>query len=248
MKEVHKKPTASLVGPLFSYLFDFQGFLARLMALAPLILILLSSPKDFLITVREDVRQVICPVRKENTVSVGEDKLQHLRKLTVNSYKLASCLINFHQKALAKSIKFFTHYAIEKMGPPWKRAKTPFIALWVLFWDVVLVIVVGVILGGVCLCILLLGLVLLIYWYSPWFSPMLVCLRKLRQMLKKWSLEVFNKYRHCLTPMFIGVQIFLVGFQLLLMAILTDGCLVGGLSCRCITHMCGCILSQGFLC
>ena len=239
MKEVHKKPTASLVGPLFSYLFDFQGFLARLMALAPLILILLSSPKDFLITVREDVRQVICPVRKENTVSVGEDMLQHLRKLTVNSYKLASCLINFHQKLLAKSIKFFTNYAIEKMGPPWKRAKTPFIALWVLFWDVVLVIVVGVILEGVCLCILLLGLVLLIYWYSPWFSLMLVCLRKLRQMLKKWSLEVFNKYRYCLTPMFIGVQIFLVGFQLLLMAILTDGCLVGGLSCRCITHMCG---------
>ena len=242
MKEVHKKPTASLVGPLFSYLFDFQGFLARLMALAPLILILLSSPKDFLITVREDVRQVICPVRKENTVSVGEDMLQNLRKLTVNSYKLPSCLIKFHQKALAKSIKFFTNYAIKKMGPPWKRAKTPFIALWVLFWDVVLVIVVGVILEGVCLCILLLGLVLLIYWYSPWFSLMLVCLRKLGQMLKKWSLEVFNKYRHCLTPMFIGVQIFLVGFQLLLMAILTDGCLVGGLSCRCITHMCGLVI------
>ena len=240
MKEVHKKPTASLVGPLFSYLFDFQGFLARLMALAPLILILLSSPRDFLITVREDVRQVICPVRKENTVSVGEDMLQHLRKLTVNSYKLASCLINFHQKALAKSIKFFTHYAIEKMGPPWKRAKTPFIALWVLFWDVVLVIAVGVILGGVCLCILLLGLVLLIYWYSPWFSLMLVCLRKLRQMLKKWSLEVFKKYRHCLTLMFMfGVQIVLVGFHLLLTAILTNGCLVGGLSCRCITRMFG---------
>ncbi|CAH3140874.1 unnamed protein product, partial [Pocillopora meandrina] len=239
MEEVHKKPTASLVGPLFSYLFDFQGFLARLTALAPLFLILLSSPKDFLITVREDIRQVICPVCRENTVSVGEDMLRHLRKLSVNSYKLASCLINFHQKALAKSIKFFTHYAIEKMGPPWKRAKTPFIALWVLFWDVVLVIVVGVILGGICLCLLLLGLILLIYWYSPWFSLMLVCLRKLAQMLKKWSHEVFKKCRHCLTPMFIGVQISLVGFQLLLMPILTDGCLVGGLSCRCITRMFG---------
>ena len=55
MKEVHKKPKASLVGPLFSYLFDFQGFLSWLMALAPLILILLSSPKDFLITVRGDI-------------------------------------------------------------------------------------------------------------------------------------------------------------------------------------------------
>ena len=59
-------------------------------------------------------------------------------------------------------------------------------------------------------------------------------------MLKKWSLEVFKKCRHCLTPMFmIGVQIVLVGFHLLLMAILTDGCLVGGLSCRCITRMFG---------
>ena len=235
MEEVHKKRTASLVGLLFSYLFDFQGFLARLTALAPLFLILLSSPKDFLITVREDIRQVICPVCRENTVSVGEDMLRHLRKLSVNSYKLASCLINFHQKALAKSIKFFTHYAIEKMGPPWKRAKTPFIALWVLFWDVVLVIVVGVILGGICLCLLLSGLVLLICWYSPWFSLMLVCLRKLGQMLKKWSLEVFKKCRHCLT-LFISVQ---VAFQLLLMPILTDGCLVGGLSCRCITRMFG---------
>nr|XP_058954306.1 uncharacterized protein LOC131781627 [Pocillopora verrucosa] len=206
MEEVRKKPKASLVGPLLSYLFDFQGFLARLMVLAPLILILLSNPKDFLITAGEDIRQVKCPVCRENTVSVGEDMLRHLRKLSVNSYKLASCLINFHQKALAKSIKFFTHYAIEKMGPPWKRAKTPFIALWVLFWDVVLVIVVGVILGGVCFCVLLI---------------------------------VFNQYRHCLTPMFIGVQIFLVGFQLLPMAILTDGCLVGGLSCRCITRMFG---------
>ena len=186
MEEVHKKPTASLVGPFFSYLFDFQGFLARrLMVLAPLILILLSNPKDFLITAGEDIRQVKCPVCRENTVSVGEDMLRHLRKLSVNSYKLASCLINFHQKALAKSIKFFSHYAIEKMVPPWKRAKTPFIALWVLFWDVVLVIVVGVILGGVCFCVLLIGLVLLIYNYSPWGILMLVCVRKLRQMLKK---------------------------------------------------------------
>ena len=236
MEAVHKNPKASLIGPLLSFFFDVQGLDRTLMALAPLILILVSSPKDFLITVTEDIRQVICPVCREYTVSVGEDMLRHLRKLSVNSYKLASCLINFHQKALAKSIKFFTNYAIKKMGPPWKRAKTPFIALWVLFWDVVLVIVVGVILGGICLCLLLSGLVLLIYWYSPWFSLMLVCVRKLGPMLKKWSLEVFKKCRHCLTPMFISVQ---VGFQLLLMPILTDGCLVGGLSCRCITRMFG---------
>ena len=235
MEEVHKNSKASLVGSFFSYVFGVQGLVRTLMALAPLILILFSSPKDFLITVTEDIRHVICPVCREYTVSAGEDMLRHLRKLAVNSCKLASCLINFHQKALAKSIKFFTHYAIEKMGPPWKRAKTPFIALWVLFWDVVLVIVVGVILGGVCFCILLIGLVFLICYYSPWGSLMLVCLRKLKQMLKKRSFEEFNQYRHCL--MLIGVQISLVGFQLLLMAILTDCCLVGSLSCRCITRM-----------
>ena len=240
MEEVHKKPKASLVGLLFSYVFNFQSLSGTFFVLPPLIWILFSSPTDFLITVTEDIkRKVICFVCRENTGSAKDDMLRHLGKLAVNSYKLASCLITLHQKALSGSIKLFTHWALKKMGPPWKRAKTPFIALWVLFWDVVLVIVVGVILEGVCLCILLLGLVLLIYWYSPWFSLMLVCLRKLRQMLKKWSLEVFNKYRHCLTPMFIGVQIFLVGFQLLLMAMLTDGCLVGGLSCRCITRMFG---------
>ena len=219
MKEVHKKPTASLVGPLFSYLFDFQGFSARLMALAPLILILLSSPKDFLITVRGDIGQVVCPVCEENTVSVGEYMLRHLGTLAVKSYEVASYLINLHQKALAGSTKFFTLCAIEKMGQPWKRAKTPPIALWVLFWDVVLVIVVGVIFGGVCLCLLLLGSISLIILCSPWFSLILVCFRKLRQMSKKW--------------------IIIVGFHLLLTAILTGGCLVGGLSCRCITRMFG---------
>ena len=219
MKEVHKKPTASLVGPLFSYLFDFQGFLSWLMALAPLILILLSSPKDFLITVRGDIGQVVCPVCEENTVSVGEYMLRHLGTLAVKSYEVASYLINLHQKALAGSTKFFTHWAIEKMGPPRKRVKTSSIALWVLFWDVVLVIVVGVIFGGVCLCLLLLGSISLIILCSPWFSLILVCFRKLRQMSKKW--------------------IIIVGFHLLLTAILTGGCLVGGLSCRCITRMFG---------
>ena len=219
MKEVHKKPKASLVGPLFSYLFDFQGFLSWLMALAPLILILLSSPKDFLITVRGDIGQVVCPVCEENTVSVGEYMLRHLGTLAVKSYEVASYLINLHQKALAGSTKFFTLCAIEKMGQPWKRAKTPSIALWVLFWDVVLVIVVGVIFGGVCLCLLLLGSISLIILYSPWCSLILICFRKLRQMSKKW--------------------IIIVVFHLALTAILTGGCLVGGLSCRCITRMFG---------
>nr|XP_058954305.1 uncharacterized protein LOC131781626 [Pocillopora verrucosa] len=61
----------------------------------------------------------------------------------------------------------------------------------------------------------------------------------LSYFLRNYTKELFNQYRYCLTPMFIGVQISLVGFQLLLMAILTDGCLVGGLSCRCITRMFG---------
>ena len=76
-------------------------------------------------------------------------------------------------------------------------------------------------------------------FFSPWFSLILVYFRKLRQMSRKWSQEILNENRHYLSPMFIGFQIFLVVFQLLLTAILTDGCLVGGLSCRCITRMFG---------
>ena len=234
MKEVHEKPKAYLVGPFFSYLFDVQGKVRTLMALAPLILILFSSPKDFLITVTEDIRHVICPVCREYTVSAGEDMLRHLRKLAVNSCKLASCLINFHQKALAKSIKFFTHYAIEKMGPPWKRAKTPFIALWVLFWDVVLIIVVGVIFGGICLFLLLLGLVLLICLYSPWLSLMLVCVRKNKQMFKESRIRNKNQ-----TLKFIFVRLFLYFYFVLEAATITSCCFLGGLSCRHITNMCG---------
>ena len=238
MEEVHKKPKASLVGHLFSYIFDFQGLFSWLMALAPLILILFSSPKDFLITVREDIGQVVCPVCKENTVSVGEDMLRHLGMLAVNSYKLASCLITLHQKALVGSIKFFTRYGIEK------RDRTPFIALWVLFWDFVSVIVVGGIFGGICLCLLLVGLVLLIFWYSPWFSLIQVCFRKLLQIARKRIHEIRNEnllfHTHIL-KLFV-VEFFVFCFHLLVEAILTDGCWVGGLSCRCITRMFGLVI------
>ena len=238
MEEVHKKPKASLVGHLFSYIFDFQGLFSWLMALAPLILILFSSPKDFLITVREDIGQVVCPVCKENTVSVGEDMLRHLGKLAVNSYKLASCLITLHQKALVGSIKFFTRYGIEK------RDRTPFIASWVLFWDFVSVIAVGGIFGGICLCLWLVGLVLLIFWYSPWFSLIQVCFRKLLQIARKRIHEIRNEnllfHTHIL-KLFV-VEFFVFCFYLLVEAILTDGCWVGGLSCRCITRMFGLVI------
>ena len=160
--------------------------------------------------------------------------LRHLGKLAVNSYKLASCLITLHQKALSGSIKLFTHWALKKMGPPWKRAKTPFIALWVLFWDVVLIIVVGVIFGGICLFLLLLGLVLLICWYSPWFSLILVGARKKKQMLKESRIRNKNQ-----TLKFIFVWLFLHFSIVLEAATITSCCFVGGLSCRHITNVCG---------
>ena len=235
MEEVHKKPKASLVGPLFSYVFDFQSSSDTLIALPPLIFILFSSPTDFLITVTEDIkRKVICFVCRENTGSAKDDMLRHLGKLAVNSYKLASCLITLHQKALSGSIKLFTHWALKKMGPPWKRAKTPFIALWVLFWDVVLIIVVGVIFGGICLFLLLLGLVLLICWYSPWHSLIHVGGRKKKQMLKESRIRNKNQ-----TLKFIFVWLFLHFSVVLDAATITSCCVVGGLSCRHITNMCG---------
>ena len=235
IEEVHKKPNASLVGPLFLNVFDFQGLLGLLIALPPLILTLFSSPTDFLITVTEDIkRKVICFVCRENTGSAKDDMLRHLGKLAVNSYKLASCLITLHQKALSGSIKLFTHWALKKMGPPWKRAKTPFIALWVLFWDVVLIIVVGVIFGGICLFLLLLGLVLLICVYSPWHSLMLVCVRKKKQMFKESRIRNKNQ-----TLKFIFVRLFLYFYFVLDAATITSCCFLGGLSCRHITNMCG---------
>ena len=235
MEEVHKKPKASLVGPLFSYVFNFQSLSGTFFVLPPLIWILFSSPTDFLITVTEDIkRKVICFVCRENTGSAKDDMLRHLGKLAVNSYKLASCLITLHQKALSGSIKLFTHWALKKMGPPWKRAKTPFIALWVLFWDVVLIIVMGVIFGGICLFLLLLGLVLLICWYSPWFSLILVGARKKKQMLKESRIRNKNQ-----TLKFIFVWLFLHFSIVLEAATITSCCFVGGLSCRHITNMCG---------
>ena len=235
IEEVHKKPNASLVGPLFLNVFDFQGLLGLLIALPPLILTLFSSPTDFLITVTEDIkRKVICFVCRENTGSAKDDMLRHLGKLAVNSYKLASCLITLHQKALSGSIKLFTHWALKKMGPPGKRAKTPFIALWVLFWDVVLIIVVGVIFGGICLFLLLLGLVLLICLYSPWLSLMLVCVRKNKQMFKESRIRNKNQ-----TLKFIFVRLFLYFYFVLEAATITSCCFLGGLSCRHITNMCG---------
>ena len=235
MEEVHKKPNASLVGPMFSYVFDFQSLSGTLIALSPLILILYSSPTDFLITVTEDIkRKVICFVCGENTGSAKDDMLRHLGKLAVNSYKLASCLITLHQKALSGSIKLFTHWALKKMGPPWKRAETPFIALWVLFWDVVLIIVVGVIFGGICLFLLLLGLVFFIWWYSPWNGLMVICARKFWQMLKESRIRNKNQILK-----FIFVWLFLSFSVVLVAATITSWCSVGGLSCRYITNMCG---------
>ncbi|XP_027052575.1 uncharacterized protein LOC113679803 [Pocillopora damicornis] len=153
-------------------------------------------------------------------------------------HNLASCLITLHQKALVGSIKFFTCYGIEK------RDRTPFIALWVLFWDFVSVIVVGGIFGGICLCLLLVGLVLLIFWYSPWFSLIQVCFRKLLQIARKRIHEIRNEnllfHTHIL-KLFV-VEFFVFCFHLLVEAILTDGCWVGGLSCRCITRMFGLVI------
>ena len=233
MEELHKKPKASLVGPLFSHV-DVQSSSGKFIALTPLILILFSSPTDFLFTVTEDFRQFICPVCRENTGSAGDDMLRHLGKLAVDSYKLASCLITLHQKALSGSIKLFTHWALKKMGPPWKRAKTPFIALWVLFWDVVLIIVVGVIFGGICLFLLLLGLVMLICYYSPWGSLICVWSRKFRQMLKESRIRNKNQI---LKSNF--VSLFLLFFVVPVAATITSCSFVGGLSCRYITNTFG---------
>ena len=232
MEELDKKPKASLLGRLFSYRFDFQELNVPI-ALAPLILILISIPTDFLITVTEDIRRPASPIWGKNRVSVGEDMLQNMENLAVKSYRLAWCLITFPQEALARSIKFLTHWVIEKMGPPRKRAKTPFIALWVLFWNVVLVIVVGIIFGGICLCLLLLGLVYFILLYSP-----LGCLLFSYKIRFR---EFFNKIRYSHTQVFkFSVVTSFIFFSNVLASLTSAvGSIVGGMSCRYITLMCG---------
>ena len=232
MEELDKKPKASLLGRFFFYRTEFQGVFSWLIPLVPLILIVISSPADFLITATEDTQFVI-PICRENMVSVGELMLRDMETLAVNSYKLASFLITLHQKALSGSIKFFKHWAIEKMGPPRKRAKTYFVALWALFWDVVLVIVVGVIFGGICLCVLLSGLVWLIYRHSPVNSLLYLYFGKLRQMLQ----EIWYSHKKVLK---LSVFALFVIFSYIFAAfILGFGSFVGGLSCRYITLMCG---------
>ena len=129
-----------------------------------------------------------------------------LKKISSKQLQVSFVLNYRSPKTLAGSIKFFTHWAIGKVGPPLKRAKTPFIALWVLFWDVILVMVVGVIFGGICHCLLLLGLVLLIFWYSPWFSFLSACGRRLRQMEKRWiGRENPNCDKSCLKLLVVNI-------------------------------------------
>ena len=230
MEESDRKPKAYLFGKL--YRFQFKITRNLLMFFAPLIFILFSSPKNFLITVTE---YNTSPYGEENTVSVGEGMLRFMKKLAVNSYKLASYLITFHQKALAGSIKFFTHCALEKMSPPCKKAKTPFIALWVLFWNVVLVIVVGVIFGGICLCLLLLGLVFLIGFFSPYFYLVEFYLDKFGEVLRE-----IRSNNICLKVIFVTLLIAInQAFSTIISSL---GCLVVGLFCRYITRMCGLVI------
>ena len=119
------------------------------------------------------------------------------------------------------------------MGPPRKRAKTPFFALWVLFWNVVLVIVVGIIFGGICLCLLLLGLVYFILLYSP-----LGCLLFSYKIRFR---EFFNKIRYSHTQVFkFSVVTSFIFFSNVLASLTSAvGSIVGGMSCRYITLMCG---------
>ena len=121
------------------------------------------------------------------------------------------------------------------MGPPLKRAKTPFIALWVLFWDVILVIVVGVIFGGICLCLLLLGLVFLIGFFSPYFYLVEFYLDKFGEVLRE-----IRSNNICLKVIFVTLLIAInQAFSTIISSL---GCLVVGLFCRYITRMCGLVI------
>ena len=107
--ELTKKQQALLVGPMFAFLFDMTSFMSITTAVFPLIMVLFSSPNDFLLSGEHVVRNMPCVCCWENTPSVKEDMLKHLEKLQQKIYDLASWLIEVHKSWIKEPIKCCTH-------------------------------------------------------------------------------------------------------------------------------------------
>ena len=256
LEETSRKGNAMLVGLFFTTFFDIRTFYSIMIAVIPLIMILLSCPKDFLLTL-EGSRKVPCIICWENTSSVGEDMLKHFEKLQEETYHAANFLIEVHWKGIEKSIKLCSHcctQCLEKIelpcnqrteNPLLKRLKRLIIVLWVLPCNAILLTFFGIFLGGLYLGIFLGWIGLLSLIYSPIISTLSASGRKGMQLTYRAKLWLSQRSReNCcqlflFVVIFIIVEIFLVLFMFFSVLLVLAICYAGGLSCQIIARMFG---------
>ena len=100
VEELTSKQQANLVGRMFSFLFDTKNFTSIATAVCPLIMMLFSSPEDFLLAGEHVLNSVPCILCSEYTSSIGEDIPKHLEKLKRQIYDWSCRLINVHKKGI----------------------------------------------------------------------------------------------------------------------------------------------------
>ena len=261
VEELTSKQQAYLVGPTFSYLFDMKSFTSIATATCPLIMLLFSSPQDFLLTRKHVLGSSRCFLCSEYTSSIGEDMPKHLHKLKLKIYEWSCRLINVHKEGIEKSIKscedcyvahifktdgceVFLRNRFVTLVPLYRRLKRAVIVVWVLIrYSVITVALFSVILGVLYffiffpLCLGALGFV-----YSPFTSLLFVASRKLLQIMFLILIEfrtATGSFRLFLPIIAYQLQlIFLFFTNLLFLAV----CYVGGLSCRFLVRMFGFII------
>ena len=101
--ELTSKQQAFLAGPLFRFLLDMKSFTIIATATFPLIIILFSSPQDFLLTEEN---------KDEDTSSIGKAMSKRLIKPQQYLSKFSCCLIKKHKEVIEKSIECCTRKCV----------------------------------------------------------------------------------------------------------------------------------------
>ena len=131
--DLTSKQQAFLVGPLFRFLLDMKSFTIKAAATFPLIIILFSSPQDFLLTEKN---------KDEDTSSVGKAMSKHLIQQQQYLSKFSCCLIKKHKEVIQKSIEFCTHKCVAHIFTTDEhdcgRLKRASIIVWVLICNAII--------------------------------------------------------------------------------------------------------------
>ena len=268
VEELTSKQQALLVGQMFSFLFHAENLISIAIAACPLIMVLFSSPEDFLIT---GVYMRPCLLCSEVTASIGEDMPKHLENLNLKIYEWLCWFINVHKKGIENSIECCTRNCIgfilkndrrevflrHRFGilvSLYRRLKRALIVVSLLIYYAVIVPFFSVILGVIYFFILFpLGLAMLGFAYSPVISLLIFANRKFYQIML--SIEIpfqeaigsFNWENCCyfiFFSLFLAIITFLVysSFIIFTNILLLVVCFIGGLSCRFIVRMFGFII------